>query len=646
VSNFPDFSQYCEKACRKLWGEPTRATKKELIWNSDGDDYSGRTFNKAKNIWFDRGANVGGSTLELVAYSNGGLNGKLRGERFFEVWRKAAALGIVPEAPPEKNETLAIRNTYLYSDETGEQLFEVVRFDTEDKGRRFRERRPDGKGGWIWGTKGVRRILYRLPELIEGISNDQPALVCEGEHDVETARELGYVATTPPGGAEKPWFNEYSATLRGADVIVVSDNDANDRGQRHADKIARELTGVAQRVRVIMFPVKDLSEWIAAGHTREELDALIEAAPDYVARDVLQVSSEPKAAGEDAIALRFAEQHVADLRYVAAWGRWLEWNGKNWRFDDTLRAFDLARRICREADESDAKVVAAVERLAKSDRRLAATIDQWDADPWLLNTPNGVVDLRTGNMCAARPEDYCTKITAVAPSGDCPLWLSFLQRVTGKNYELIAFLQRMCGYALTGVTREHALFFGYGTGANGKSVFVETIASILNDYHCSAPIETFAASNVDRHPTELADLRGARLVTSVETEEGRRWAESRIKMLTGGDRVKARFMRQDFFEFVPQLKLFIIGNHKPSLRSVDEAMRRRFNLIPFAVTIPVEERDAELPEKLKAESTGILAWMIQGCLRWKDVGLRAPEIVTAATAKYLEAVSAGAKIPQ
>jgi putative DNA primase/helicase len=179
-----------------------------------------------------------------------------------------------------------------------------------------------------------------------------------------------------------------------------------------------------------------------------------------------------------------------------------------------------------------------------------------------------------------------------------------LRRITAGDDRLVSYLQRAFGYALTGNVREHALFFGYGTGANGKGVTLNTLAGILGDYHESAPIETFTASSGDRHPTELADLRGARLVTATETEEGRRWAESRIKMLTGGDRVKARFMRQDFFEYNPQFKLFITGNHKPSLRSVDEAIRRRFHLIPFTVTIPPEQRDPDLAEKLKTEWPG------------------------------------------
>jgi putative DNA primase/helicase len=240
---------------------------------------------------------------------------------------------------------------------------------------------------------------------------------------------------------------------------------------------------------------------------------------------------------------------------------------------------------------------------------------------------------------AARPSDYMTKITAVGPDDNCPtpLWLTFLARVTDNNEELQLYLQRMCGYCLTGSVREHAMFFLYGKGANGKGVFTQTIGAIMGDYHQAAPMETFVVSQGERHPTDLAMLRGARLVTASETEEGRRWAEAKIKQLTGGDPITARFMRQDFFTYDPQFKLVIAGNHKPSLRSVDEAVRRRLNLIPFTVTIPLHERDPRLTEKLKAEWPGILAWMIEGCHEWQRIGLAPPKIVCDATEAYLAA---------
>ena len=277
--------------------------------------------------------------------------------------------------------------------------------------------------------------------------------------------------------------------------------------------------------------------------------------------------------------------------------KWLHWTGTHWQIDDTLaRVRFCTRRLPRSGGSmqqakdckalASAKTVNAVQQLAKADRRLAATVDQWDADPWLLNTPDGVLDLRTGQSRPHDPRDYMTKITAVSPNGDCPTWHGFLDRVTAGDRELQAFMQRMFGYALTGDTSATRCSSCMAAVRTARASSSTPLPASWSDYHRTAPIETFTASSVDRHPTDLAGLRGARLVTAVETEEGRRWAESRIKSLTGGDKIAARFMRQDFFEFTPQFKLVIAGNHKPGLRSVDEAIRRRFHLIPFTVTIP------------------------------------------------------------
>jgi putative DNA primase/helicase len=378
-------------------------------------------------------------------------------------------------------------------------------------------------------------------------------------------------------------------------------------------------------------------------------DPALTAEEPKVVRLVPKDDTRPAAYSDDALALRFVEQHGDDLRFVAPWNQWLCWTGTHWLAEETLKAFDLARTVCRDAAKgvpaklrklaaavASAKTVAAVERLAKADRKIAATLDQWDTGDWWLNTPGGIVDLKAGELHPHRREDYCTKITAVTPEGECPKWTGFLARITGDAPELQAYLQRVAGYSLTGITREHALFDGYGTGRNGKSVFQSTIAGVIGTYATTAPIETFTATSHDHHPTELARLNGARLVTASETEEGRAWAESKIKALTGGDKIAARYMRADFFEFIPKFKLFVVGNHKPRLRTVDEAIRRRLHLIPFAVTIPASECDPLLFEKLREEWPGILAWMIQGCLLWQRDGLNPPAVVRDATAEYLD----------
>ncbi len=253
--------------------------------------------------------------------------------------------------------------------------------------------------------------------------------------------------------------------------------------------------------------------------------------------------------------------------------------------------------------------------------------------------PAQTIDLRTGGGKAPCPNDYITKTTAcaIAPPGTPhPIWSSFLERVTAGDTELQGFLQRYIGYCLTGTVNEHVFVFAYGTGANGKSTFMNTILKIFGDYGTVADVGTFIASNQDRHPTDLAKLHNVRFAVAQETQRGRKWDEAKIKSLTGGDKQTARFMRQDFFDFVPICKLFISGNHKPRLENVDEAIRRRFNLVPFVVQIPPEERDPDLPEKLKSEWPAILRWAVDGCGLWRKMGLKPPRSVTEATKAYLE----------
>lgn len=364
----------------------------------------------------------------------------------------------------------------------------------------------------------------------------------------------------------------------------------------------------------------------------------------------------PPQFSDDALALQFANEHAARLRYVAVFNDWLEYDGACWRPDRTMRTFDrvrannrqiaalastvlepkIAARICPAIASN--KTVAAVYNLARSDRRLAASVEQWDSDPWLLNTPTGVVDLRSGQLRPHQLSDYLTKMTVVGPApagSDAPVWSEFLDRIFAGDRGLIAFVQRAVGYALTGSVRDHAIFFMYGTGANGKSVLVNTVRAALGAYATSVPMDALTVTPYPSHPTELADLAGARLVYGSETEEGRRWAEARIKQLTGGDPIKARKMRQDFFEYQPQFKLFVAGNHKPSLTNVNEAIRRRLHLIPFEVTIPPAEQDRDLTGKLTSELSVILSWAIDGCLEWQRIGLAPPSKVMAATNDYL-----------
>lgn len=368
-----------------------------------------------------------------------------------------------------------------------------------------------------------------------------------------------------------------------------------------------------------------------------------EAAPQAANGQDAEAEVRPPAYSDEALALLFSARHKDRLRYVAAFNRWMIREPAVWRPDETLRALDLAREVCREAAAAygdprgasavaSAKTVSAVERLARADRRHAATADQWDADPWLLNTPAGVVDLQTGHTRPHRPGDMFTKMTAVAPGGGCPRWMSFLDEITCGDKDFVAYLQRFIGYTLTGVIRDHAFAFLWGPGGNGKSVLLGTVAAMLGDYSITAMPDVFTLTRNEQHATNVAALRGARMVVVPETEEGNPWAESRIKSLTGGDRVSARIMRSDTFQFNPQFKLWIAGNHRPVLRNPGPAMRRRLHLMPM-LYVPAKP-DPELPEALTAELPGILAWAIQGCLDWQREGLNPPEAVTSATSAY------------
>jgi putative DNA primase/helicase len=260
---------------------------------------------------------------------------------------------------------------------------------------------------------------------------------------------------------------------------------------------------------------------------------------------------------------------------------------------------------------------------------------------------NATYNLRNGIGRPPDPLDYITKKTAcaVAPKGTPhPLWDVFLDRITDENVDrpidektsLKKFLQRYIGYCCTGFTHEHVFVFAYGTGANGKGTFINTVAGVFGDYATVADMNTFLVTRNERHPTDLAKLGGARLVVAQETQKGRIWDETKIKVLTGGDKITARFMRGDFFDFTPSFKLFIVGNHKPRLSTVDEAIRRRMLIVPFTVEIRPEERDPNLPEKLKPEWPAILRWCIDGCLEWQKLGLAPPPIVRHVTNEYFE----------
>jgi putative DNA primase/helicase len=627
------------------------------VLGSPGDSLEIVLDGEKAGLWTDRATGDGGDIFALIAahlgidahadfpralYAATELLGRAPAES-----RSAARKG-KKEAPVDDLGPATAKWDYL--DASGKLIAVVYRYDPPGRKKEFRP----------WDARRRKmappdpRPLYNQP----GMASASLVVLVEGEKCAQALIGAGIVATTAMHGANVPVEKTDWSPLAGKAVLVWPDRDKP--GWEYATLAAQAILSADAKTCHILYPPEEAAEgWDAADAVAEGFDvaAFLTHGPRLQMHDVAEdaepvVSSDESVWGtEDALALAFTRRYHRDWRYVAAWGRWLVWDGHRWRTEDTLAATDLIRSVCRHAAvHTDNPKIAAklatsgtvggVERLARADRRHAATTAEWDADPWLLNTPGGVVDLKTGRQRAHDRADRMTKITTASPSGDCPIWRQFLDEVTGGDAELQAYLQRMVGYCLTGVTSAHALFFLYGTGANGKSVFANVVSTILGDYAATASMDTFVETRGDRYPTDLAGLRGARFVTAIETEQGRRLNESKVKAITGGDKISARFMRQDFFEYTPQFKPVIVGNHKPAIRNIDEAMKRRMHLIPFTVTIPPERRDGNLTEKLLAERDGILAWAVAGCLAWQREGLKPPASVVSATEEYFESEDA------
>ena len=402
----------------------------------------------------------------------------------------------------------------------------------------------------------------------------------------------------------------------------------------------------------IQSPFRDSSSWAAYYSVHSDGSPFIHDTGTST-KFVLPDSDDLHGYTDEGLALSLGRAWQDEARHCAAWGgsgKWLFWNGSRWQPDETLLHMTRARAHLRglaqktskkvRAHLESKKTIANIASLVRSNAELVAALDQWDADRDTVGAPGATVDLITGGTRAPNPAEYVTKLAGVAPGEPrtpTPKWNEFLKRITADNRALQEYLQRVAGYCLSGSIQEHALFFLYGTGANGKTVFINTLLGIWGDYAITIGTEMLMASNNDRHPTEIARLRGKRLAVGSEIEANQVWAESKIKKLTGGERLQGRFMRQDFFEFDPHFKLMIVGNNKPSLRGVDEAISRRLHLIPFTVTIPPQERNLNLTEELQVEWPGIFRWALEGCAEWRRGGLRPPEMVLAATREYLSA---------
>jgi putative DNA primase/helicase len=573
---------------------------------------------------------------------------------------------------PLKNKTRrTICARYDYNDEQGQLLSQALRYDPKG----FAQRRPNGCGGWVYTLGDVRRVLYRLPELL---ASDTTACVFipEGEKDVEALRARGAVAICNPGGAGK-WRPEYSQSLRNRHVVILPDND--EPGRNHARDIARALIGIATSVRVVPLPgletKGDISDWFANGGTLEALLVLTDGTAEFEHASTVNTADlsdkqTQRRLTDAGNAERFGDLHARRFRYVADWCAWIYFDGQRWVRDvdgaHRRAALDTVRSIYEEAShhgetdersavarhalrsESD-RALRAMLQIAQSDARLVIRASVLDADStrYLLNVKNGTLDVRTTTL---RPHDPCDFITKLAPVTFDPsvlptIWEDFIRRVL-PDPEVQAFLARYVGAALTGDTGDQAFLLANGSGCNGKSTVTSAVLRLFGDYGHQADFETFLQStaSTDRRGgtrVDLLALRGIRFVGAIEAGDGRRLNETLIKSLTGGDTITARGLYdRELTSFVPQMHLMLSANERPQIYGTDHAIWRRVLNVEFKVTIPEEERDASLLDRITASEalSGLLNWALLGAGDWYGAGtsnrLRAPEMVRANTNDY------------
>jgi putative DNA primase/helicase len=580
---------------------------------------------------------------------------------------------------------------YDYFDEDGVWLYQATRHEPKD----FRQRTNDASGKWTWSMDGVRRVLYRLPEVLGAVERGDTIHVVEGEKDVATMEGLGFVATCNVAGAMK-WRDEYSEVLRDVDVVILPDVDPLERknkkgvmvpfarGQLHGADIAKSLDGLAASVRVVELPVKDVSDWVEdMGGDRDGLLRLIEAdavsgqayvakmaaweasvkkapAVKQAAQEVLPDVQVPTFTNTDQTDIgasdRLVERYGHELRYCAELKRWFVWNGAVWAEDRVGAATARAKAVAREntmsqlargekewkkglALEGASKIRGALE-LAAVDEAVAVRADVFDRFRDVLAVPNGTIDLRTGALLSPDPTLMLTQMapTVYDPDAKALVFDAFIESTMMGRPELIEFMQRWLGYCITGQTREQSLVVAVGEGANGKGTLFDKVGDTIGPLSAEAPQGLLIAKRNDTHPAELMTVRGRRFVTASEVPDGSTFDEARLKWLTGQDTITARGMRQDFVSWAPTHKLTVYLNNKPKVRDTSEGFWRRMMIVPFdGLFGPGREgHDPLLRDKLALEHEGILAWLVRGAVTWYDSGLTRPDAVTRCTSEYRE----------
>ena len=597
------------------------------------------------------------------------------------------ALGLkLADLFPTEQETML---TYDYHDADGHVVYQACRLP----GKEFRQRRPDGAGGWIWNMKTVKRVPFALHKL----KNVDTVFVVEGEKDASRLWSLNLPATTNVGGASK-WGASETKALRAAGVqrvVIFPDNDKP--GLAHAELVASKCKAVGMSASIICLPDLpnhgDVSDWLDAGRTADDLLTLVGTTP-YVVPKSGHVPSVPTGGivpdgTQDAPAIDKTDAgdevpdvsvspsfdptafHLTDagageafcsvfghmVRFDHRRRHWLLWDDHYWRPDADEQVHRLAVAFAKQWQHAALGIVnyderrrvteyalklekrGAVESMlwfAKSMLPIACAGDRWDANHWLLGCTNGIVDLRTGDVRAGDRDDFITQQTGnpFDPDAECPRWDQFLIEVFDNDETLIDYVQRALGYSLTGDMREQCFFVGFGSGSNGKSIFLDTLESVWGTYAHRADMRVFAGGSADATHFHMADFRGRRLVFAAETRTNSRMNEHTIKNFTGGESMRVEEKYGDPFTIKPCGKIWLGVNHRPRVMDDSFGFWRRVRLIPFVRTFAGSGEDRMLRDTLRAEAPGILAWAVRGCLRWQHEGLETPAVVMAQTDDY------------
>ncbi|GAB0170523.1 phage/plasmid primase, P4 family [Lysinibacillus sp. CTST325] len=369
---------------------------------------------------------------------------------------------------------------------------------------------------------------------------------------------------------------------------------------------------------------------------------------DAVADDVEEKPKKKFRLNELGNAERIAYEYGHAIRFVSEIG-WMLWDGKRWKYDNKLQIERIANKVLRELEKSEDDMEKSwARKCGKRNIRMNSIKDlmplvpaereEFDRHKFLFNCSNGILNLRTGKLQQHDRELRLSKLANVEfeEKAQCPTWLSFLQQIFKGDNDLIDYMQRLIGYSMTGDISEQGMYFLVGGGSNGKSTFINIIKAMMGDYGLQTKSDTFIKKKNDGANNDIARLVGSRFVSAVESEEGEKLQESLVKTITGGEPILARFLRQEFFEFLPEFKVFFTTNHKPIIGGVDEGIWRRVKIIPFTLNLKPHERDKKLEEKLSLEMSGILNWALEGCMKWQQSGLKEPKVVVDATGNYKE----------